>query len=101
MHDVKTRQLTPGAYHFKAEIAFDTDALARHIDRCVPRESGVALQSDRRDAALRRIARAATDWIATEIEAIERMVLAEIPQARHIDLEVAHPPPEDADDADA
>ena len=40
---------------------------------------------------LRRIAGIATDLIATEITAIEKSVRAEIPQARHIDLEVAHP----------
>lgn len=40
---------------------------------------------------LRRIAAIATDLIATEIAAIEKAVRAVIPQARHIDLEVAHP----------
>jgi hypothetical protein len=51
---------------------------------------------EHREATLRRIAALATDLIATEIASIERAVRAEIPQARHIDLEVAHAggPPE-------
>jgi len=49
---------------------------------------------------LRRIAALATDLIATEIAAIEKAVRAEIPQAKHIDLEVAHPSElPDAEDA--
>ncbi len=99
VHDVKTRQLTPEDYQFKAEILFHEEYLARHIDRCLPRD-GAALQGARREATLRRIAAAATDVIATEIKAIERAVLAEIPQARHIDLEVAHPPADYWDEKD-
>jgi len=88
VRDVKTRQLTPEAFKLKAEITFDNDFVAAHLGRSLPKEGGLL---DDRDAALRRIAALATDLIATEIAAIERAVRAEIPQARHIDLEVAHP----------
>jgi zinc transporter 9 len=88
VRDVKTRQLTPEAFKLKAEITFDNEFLATHLGRSLPKEGGLL---DDREAALRRIAAIATELIATEIAAIERAVRAEIPQARHIDLEVAHP----------
>ena len=86
IRDVKTRQLTPEEYTLKAEITFDNDYLAAEIGKALP-----ALDVERRDRMLRRIAASATDQIATEIAAIEAMIRAEIPQAKHIDLEVAHP----------
>jgi solute carrier family 30 (zinc transporter), member 9 len=90
MRDVKTRQLTPEAFKLKAEITLDNDYLAASLGRALPVEDH-ALDGARRDPMLRRIAALATDLIATEIAAIETAVRAEIPQARHIDLEVAHP----------
>lgn len=90
IRDVKTRQLTSEAFKFKAEITLDNDYVAAHLGRSLP-VGRDALDGERRDPMLRRIAALATDLIATEIEAIERAVRAEIPQARHIDLEVAHP----------
>jgi zinc transporter 9 len=90
IRDVKTRQLTPEAFKFKAEITLDNDYLATSIGRELPVEHH-ALDGSQREPMLRRIAAIATDQIATEIEAIEAAVRAEIPQARHIDLEVAHP----------
>ncbi len=54
---------------------------------------------------MQRIAALATDLLAPEIFApeifaIEKAVRAEIPQAQHIDLELAHPKivPEDAEE---
>jgi zinc transporter 9 len=90
IRDVKTRQLTPEAYKFKAEITLDNDYLATHIGRALPVEHH-ALDGAQRAPLLRRIAAIATDAIATEIAAIEQAVRGEIPQAKHIDLEVAHP----------
>lgn len=83
VRDVKTHQLTPEAYKFKAEISFDHDYLAAQLDAALP-----ALAGDRAPL-LRRVAAATSELIAAEIAAIERAVRAEIPQARHIDLEVA------------
>jgi zinc transporter 9 len=83
VRDVKTHQLTPEAYKFKAEISFDHDYLAAQLDAALP-----ALAPDRAPM-LRRVAAATSELIAAEIAAIERAVRAEIPQARHIDLEVA------------
>lgn len=85
VRDVKTRQLTPEAFKFKAEITFNNEVLATQLGRALPGDP-----LDGGEAALRRIAAVATDLIATEIASIERAVRAEIPQARHIDLEVAH-----------
>lgn len=90
VRDVKTRQLTPEAFKLKAEITLDNDYIAGHLGRTLPREQA-SLDGAGREQTLRRIAAMATDLIATEIQAIEKAVRAEIPQARHIDLEVAHP----------
>jgi zinc transporter 9 len=86
IRDVKTRQLTPENFIFKAEITFDNDYLATCMGRSLP-----LLEVRQRENMLRRIAAVATDLVATEIAGIERAVRAEIPQAKHIDLEVAHP----------
>ena len=96
VRDVKTRQLTPEAFNLKAEITLDNDHLAREIGRSLPAAS--SLDGPKREGGLRRIAAVATDLIACEIAAIEKAVRAEIPQARHIDLEVAHPKLLAADD---
>jgi len=90
VRDIKTRQLTPEAFKFKAEITLDNDYVATHLGRALRGEAG-ELEPANRAVVLRRIAAAATDLIATEIAAIEKAVRGEIPQARHIDLEVGHP----------
>lgn len=90
VRDIKTRQLTPEAFKFKAEITLDNDYVAAHLGRTLPSESG-PIDPARRALLLRRLAAATTDLIATEITAIETAVRAEIPQARHIDLEIGHP----------
>jgi len=88
IRDVKTRQLTPEEWTFKAEITLDNDYIAGSLGRSL---SETVMSSHRRDVMLQRIASLATDLIATEIAAIEKAVTREIPQARHIDLEIAHP----------
>jgi zinc transporter 9 len=90
VRDVKTRQLSPETYTIKAEITLDNDYLAAELGRVLP-ERGLSLEGDRRDKTLRRITTYTTDRIATDIAAIEEAVRKVIPQARHIDLEVAHP----------
>lgn len=86
IRDVKTRQLTPETFIFKAEITLDNDYLAASLGRSLP-----AVLDRQRDQMMRRIAAVATEFVATEVAAIEKAVRAEIPQAKHIDLEVAHP----------
>jgi len=88
IRDVKTRQLTPDEFTFKAEITIDNDYFATALSRSL---SAKAFDPSHREQTLQRIAALATDLIATEIAGIENAVRAEIPQARHIDLEIAHP----------
>jgi zinc transporter 9 len=97
IRDVKTRQLTPDEFTFKAEITIDNDWFATSLDKSL---SAKAFDPANREKTMQRIASLATDLIATEIFAIEKAVRAEIPQALHIDLEIAHPKiiPEDAEE---
>jgi zinc transporter 9 len=98
IRDVKTRELTPESYILKAEITLDNDYIAEQIGRASAER--ISLDGPKRDRSLRRMAALVTDLIATEIAAIEADVKKVIPQAKHIDLEVAHPDkiPEDDDD---
>jgi zinc transporter 9 len=98
IRDVKTRELTPESYILKAEITLDNDYIAEQIGRTSAER--ISLDGPKRDRSLRRMAALVTDLIATEIAAIEADVKKVIPQAKHIDLEVAHPDkiPEDEDD---
>lgn len=82
VNDVKTRQLTSERYTLKAELKFDTDYLATKIR--------VDKLPEDRTELVRILTAAVTDLVATEIAALERAIIAAIPQARHIDLEVAH-----------
>lgn len=86
VRDIKTRQLAHDSYMFKAELTLDTDYLAEQLDRVLP--------ADQRDLtkgrALRRTTIATTDLIATEMISIEAAVRTAIPNAKHIDLEIAH-----------
>ncbi len=87
VHDVKTRQLTPEAYKLKAEVAFDPAYLARKLDPSLPRDA-TALAAPEREATLRALAARAIHTLGEEIDDIEAVVRAEIPEARHIDVEV-------------
>jgi zinc transporter 9 len=87
IRDVKTRELTPETYMFKAEITLDNDYIAEQVGRVSVEKLG----NTNRDRAIRRMTALVTDLIATEIHAIEAAVTKAIPQAKHIDLEVAHP----------
>jgi zinc transporter 9 len=87
VHDVKTRQLTPEAYKLKAEVAFDPGTLAAKLDPVLPRHAGALLEPER-EATLRALAARAIYALGAEIDEIEAAVRAEIPEARHIDVEV-------------
>lgn len=97
IRDVKTRQLTPDEFTFKAEITIDNDWFAASLNKQL---SAKAFDPANREKTMQRVASLATDLIATEIFAIEKAVRAQIPQALHIDLEIAHPAiiPEDAEE---
>ena len=96
IRDVKTRELTPEAYILKAEITFDNDYIAEQVGRMSLDK--IALDGPKRDRSMRLMTALVTDLIATEIAALEKEIRAVIPQARHIDIEVAHPDIPAADD---
>jgi len=87
VRDVKTRQLTPEAFLFKAEITLDPDFMAEQLGKALPADPADLHKA----RTLRRFVSATTDLIATQVASIELAVVAAIPQARHIDLEIAHP----------
>ncbi len=92
VHDVKTRQLTHDVYTLKAEIVLDEDYLAKLLDKALP--SGLGTDRTHRGRDLNRVATAAIHAISCEIQVMERDVRAEIPQARHIDIEISDPEPD-------
>lgn len=88
VRDVKTRQLTPEVFTLKAEITFSNEYIASQLGRMLP-PGRIDLDGPGREASLRWLAALATELIANEIAALEKAIRAEIPQVRHIDLEVA------------
>lgn len=96
--DVKTRQLGPDLYHLKAEVVFDPEAVARAVDPQLVERVARATPEGRAEALV-QLSRAHLDLVAKEIDAIEDAIMAAIPAARHIDLEIhfdphrAPPPP--------
>jgi solute carrier family 30 (zinc transporter), member 9 len=84
--DVKSRQLTPEEYVLKAEIAFDEDWVAERLESMAA--ASVETSGPPSRVALRAIAAAVVRIVADEIDELEKAVRAEIPEARHIDLEV-------------
>lgn len=86
VRDVKTRELTPESYILKAEITFDNDYIAEKLH-----SASTEISFEKRERALRRVSAIVTDLIATEIQSLEVRIRAVIPQAKHIDIEVAHP----------
>jgi zinc transporter 9 len=89
VHDVKTRQLTPEAYKFKAEVTFDAGYLAGRLDGALPNHA-TALSGAQREETLRALASTAIRALSEEIDDIEAAVRAAIPEAKHIDIEVDH-----------
>lgn len=87
VRDVKSRQLTPESYFFKAEIVLDEKWLAAQLDAALPRQ-GASLEGAARRPTLGALAASVSTLVAGEIDAIEVAVRKVIPEARHIDLEV-------------
>jgi zinc transporter 9 len=91
IHDVKTRQLTPESFTFKAEIRFSEAFVAEKLAEALP-SGGLAQVGSAREQALRDMARHLIRVLSEEVDAIEAEVRAAIPEARHIDLELEHLP---------
>ncbi|QSQ21554.1 cation diffusion facilitator family transporter [Pyxidicoccus parkwayensis] len=91
IHDVKTRQLTPEAFAFKAEMRFSEAFVAAKLAEALP-ASGVPASGEARTQALSGAASALIRALSEEIDAIEAEVRKAIPEARHIDLELEHLP---------
>ncbi|RYZ36824.1 MAG: cation diffusion facilitator family transporter [Myxococcaceae bacterium] len=89
LHDVKTRQLTPESYQFKAELRFSEAFVAARLAEALPAQ-GVPQQGAERDRVLTEAARHLIRTLSEEIDAIEAEVRRVIPQAKHIDLELEH-----------
>ena len=94
VRDVKTREISSAAYALKAEISFDERWLARRLAESAPADLGAV----NRDALLRRLAGKTLAIMREENAALEEATRAGIPQARHIDLEIAHAGDPDADE---
>jgi len=98
VHDVKTRQLTPEAYKLKAEVIFNSDFVTEKLEKNIPPEASPADENGRRER-LRLIAASSIRILSEEVDAIEAAVRAEIPEAKHIDIEIDHiERPEGAED---
>jgi zinc transporter 9 len=91
IHDVKTRQLTPESFTFKAEIRFSEAFIAERLAEALP-AGGLAQVGDARERGLQDMARHLIRVLSEEVDAIETDVRAVIPEARHIDLELEHLP---------
>jgi solute carrier family 30 (zinc transporter), member 9 len=91
IHDVKTRQLTPETFTFKAEIRFSEAFVAAKLAEAIPAEA-LARGGEVRESMLQDAARHIIRALSEEVDAIEAEVRAAIPEAKHIDLELEHLP---------
>ncbi|MFP2898114.1 cation diffusion facilitator family transporter [Corallococcus sp. 4LFB] len=91
IHDVKTRQLTPESFTFKAEIRFSEAFVAARLAEALP-PGGLAQVRDARERGLQDMARHLIRVLSEEVDAIEAEVRTAIPEAKHIDLELEHLP---------
>ncbi|MBJ6760815.1 cation diffusion facilitator family transporter [Myxococcaceae bacterium JPH2] len=89
LHDVKTRQLTPETFQFKAELRFSETFVAAKLGEALP-ASGLPASGASREQALQGAARHLIRALSEEIDAIEAEVRRVIPEAKHIDLELEH-----------
>jgi len=87
IHDVKTRQLTPESFTFKAEIRFSESFVAARLAQALPADG---LPPTREPQALHGLAAHLIRALSEEVDAIEADIRRAIPEARHIDLELEH-----------
>lgn len=90
VHDVKTLQLTPEVYKFKAQLTIDGYYIAERLDPIMPKFSAGFIRE--RSQLLEKLSLTAVQVISEEIQAIERAIKKEIPEARYIDLELDQNP---------
>ncbi|MCY1018337.1 cation diffusion facilitator family transporter [Pyxidicoccus sp. MSG2] len=89
IHDVKTRQLTPETFVFKAEVRFSEAFVAARLAEALP-VSALPASGEARTHALSGVAAFLIRALSEEIDAIEADVRRAIPEAKHIDLELEH-----------
>lgn len=85
--DLKTRVLDTETYRIKADIRFDGEALADKLShRILPEYEKIKSLDDFKNFA-REFADDVVDLLADEIDAIEKRIAAEVPKAKHLDIE--------------
>lgn len=89
LHAVKTRQLTPETFTFKAEVRFSEAFVAAKLAEALTAD-GLARVGEARERVLHEAARYLIRALSEEIDAIEAEVRAAIPEAKYIDLELEH-----------
>ena len=91
VHDVKATVMSAESFRFKAEIDFDGAMVAEHWLSGQDRNQLYADATADRDAFDRFLlsyGEAITTALGDEIDRIERTIRAEVPAAKHVDLEV-------------
>lgn len=88
IHDVKTRQLTPETFTFKAEVRFSESFVATRLAEAIP--SNMPIAGEQRSLALQDVAAHLIRSLSEEVDAIEADIRQAIPEAKHIDLELEH-----------
>ena len=85
--DLKTRVLDTDTYRIKADIRFDGEALAEKLQHKIkPAYDQIDSFEDFQKFA-KEYADDVVDLLADEIDAIEKRIVAEVPKARHMDIE--------------
>lgn len=85
--DMKTRIMDTETYRIKADVRFDGEALADKLsDKLEPAYRKIETYEDFRGFA-REFADDVVELLADEIDAIEKKIQSEVPQARHMDFE--------------
>jgi len=96
IHDVKTEEVGPGIYRFKAEIEFDGEQLVeRHLTRTG--RSGLlqlfrsAASDGASDKAIESIVKqygeAVVEALGDEVDRLEEEIITLVPGIRHVDIE--------------
>lgn len=85
--DLKTRVLDTETYRIKADVHFDGKALARKLKPGLKEDYEAIRSYEDFEAFTQTFGDELVDLLATEIDAIERKIRDEIPQAEHMDIE--------------
>lgn len=85
--DLKTRIMDTETYRIKADLRFDGEALADKLSKDLPAAYEKINNFEDFRSFTKGFADDVVDLLADEIDAIEKKIQAEIPQARHMDFE--------------